>query len=107
MSEDKKITYFNETKLTLNAAVAPEKGEGGAPDSVFAIHNLYRGKDKDREPMPMKIKGFGDVGQQILKLEKGDRFTVEGEHDYFKSEAGKEYYSIKALKITDIVKPKS
>lgn len=109
MSDDKKqITYFNEVKLTLNAASDPEEGANNAPHSVFAIHNLYRGKDRDRDPMPINIKGFGDAGKTILdQIKKGYRFTVEGELDYFESEKGGKYYSIKALSISDIIPPKS
>jgi hypothetical protein len=88
---------INTIALELNAAGEIRSYDEGAWATVFAIHNLFRGKDHPSTPVPIQVRFGGNTAvYAITAIKKGTHFTVSGSLDYNQSEDGKEWYQISA-----------
>jgi hypothetical protein len=88
---------INTIALELNAAGEVRSYDGGSWATVFAIHDLFRGKDHPVKAVPISIRfGGNTAAYAIAAIRKGTHFTVTGRLDYDKSEDGKEWYQISA-----------
>lgn len=98
---------LNSVTLELNAAADLRSYNDGKWASVFAIHNKYRGKNKEPQSVPISVK-FSDstVAYALTAIKKGTHFVVTGELDYDKSDEPipgtqqfKEFYRINASQL--------
>ena len=88
---------INSVTLELNAATHLRSFDDGTWASVFAIHNLYRGKDHPGKAVPISVKfGGNTVAYAITAIKKGTHFTVSGSLDYAEGEQGRPFYRINA-----------
>ena len=88
---------INTVVLELNAAGDVRSHDEGAWATVFAIHNLFRGKDHPSKPVPIQVRfGGNTAAYAIVAMKKGTHFTVTGRLDYDQGEDGKEWYRISA-----------
>lgn len=88
---------INLIALELNAATDVRSHDEGAWASVFAIHNLFRGKDHSGKSIPISVRFGGNTAAYALAgMKKGTHFTVTGRLDYDQGEDGKEWYRISA-----------
>lgn len=88
---------INLIALELNAAEAVRAYDDGSWASVFAIHDLYRGRDHPAKAIPISVRfGGSTAAYAIAAIKKGTHFTVTGRLDYDKGEDGKDWYRISA-----------
>ena len=88
---------INTVVLELNAAGDVRSHDEGAWATVFAIHNLFRGKEHPSKPVPIQVRfGGNTAAYAIVAMKKGTHFTVTGRLDYDQGEDGKEWYRISA-----------
>jgi hypothetical protein len=88
---------LNTATLEVNAAADLRSYEDGKWATVFAIHNKYRGKDREPQAVPLTVKFGGNTAAYAIKaIRKGTHFVVSGQIDYDQAENGKEFYRIDA-----------